>query len=94
MSRNIAYLNQNIELITGNDHVLGKFIQLFDNNLINETPEGEGLVFDYSESFGIEINTTGISNSYPLKTIINTYINDNLNESFIFNPLDINYNFN
>lgn len=59
MSRNTIYHDQRLVLVTGNDHILGEFIQLYDNDLISETPEGEGLIFDWSQGFGTSTNYTG-----------------------------------
>lgn len=40
--------------------MLGEFIQLYDMDMMNETPEGEGLVFEWSRGFGIETDFTGL----------------------------------
>jgi hypothetical protein len=40
----------------------------------NETPEGEGLVLDWSINSGFEINLTGIPNSQGLFGIIEAYV--------------------
>jgi hypothetical protein len=61
MSRKTIYHDERFSLVGGQDHALGVFLQLFDKEMEDETPEGEGLVLDWSELFGIEINFTGIS---------------------------------
>ena len=63
MSRTTVFKSNRIEIVMGEDHVLGQFIQMYDNDLSFETPEGEGLIFDWSRSFGLQTNLTGISNS-------------------------------
>jgi hypothetical protein len=79
MSRVTIYQDQRLTLVGGQDHMLGDFLQLFDKDMENETPEGEGLVFDWSRFFGTEINLTGISINTGKKPIeiINEYINEN-----------------
>lgn len=59
MSRISFYRNETKEVVVGEDHVLGKFIQVYDKEV--ETPEGEGLVLDFSVGYGIDINYTGMS---------------------------------
>ena len=76
MSRNVVYQDKRLELVAGNDHALGKFLQLFDRDMQNETPEGEGLVLDWSEFFGMESNYTGMPGTDPLQIAMN-YIEDN-----------------
>ena len=61
MSRRTIHRDERFHLVEGEDHVLGAFIQLFDNEMINETPEGEGLVLDWSKMFGMERNYTGVT---------------------------------
>jgi hypothetical protein len=77
MSRNITYQDQRLTVVTGVDQVLGNFIQLYDKDMQNETPEGEGLVFDWSQGFGIETNYTGIPNSMLPDKIVNQYVLEN-----------------
>ena len=75
MSRKTIYKDSRLILVGGHDHMLGGFLQLFDKELEWETPEGEGLVFDWSQGFGIEINLTGISNNFGTpKKICEEYI--------------------
>lgn len=57
MSRYTNYQDDKLTVVSGVDHILGKFIQLYDNEV--ETPEGEGIVLDWSEVFGIATNFTG-----------------------------------
>jgi hypothetical protein len=78
MSRHTLYQDDRLTLIGGVDHILGEFLQLYDKEMQNETPEGEGLVFDWSKDFGTERNFTGISDDAGKKPIeiINQYINE------------------
>lgn len=61
VSRNTLYKDNRFHLVTGEDHAIGSFVQLFDNEMINETPEGEGLVLDWDQMFGMETNYTGVT---------------------------------
>ena len=61
MSRNTLHRDKRFHLVEGEDHVLGSFIQLFDKDMQDETPEGEGLVLDWSKMFGMERNYTGVT---------------------------------
>lgn len=74
MSRQIAYHDSKLTVITGIDHVLGKFFQIFDKEMEKETPEG--LVFDWSEQFGFEINLTGIPNDRGYLKIVFDYVEE------------------
>lgn len=87
MSRITLYQDDRLTLVGGHDHMLGSFLQLFDKDLEHETPEGEGLVFDWSQGFGTEANYTGISINTGKKPveIIEQYINEvNENDNFKF----------
>jgi len=53
MSRIILHNGKRFTVVAGIDHVLKSFVQLYD-----KTPEGEGLIFDWSVTFGNEINKT------------------------------------
>ena len=75
MSRKTIYQDSRLTVVGGEDHMLGKFLQIFDKEMENETPEGEGLVFDWSERFGIERNFTGYIYDEPQK-VIDSYINE------------------
>ena len=74
MSRRTLFQNNRFTLVGGKDHALGNFLQLYDKELEHETPEGEGLIFDWSQGFGIEVNLTGESNKEPPLTIVKNYI--------------------
>jgi hypothetical protein len=75
MSRKITYHDNRLTVVKGNDHIVGKFIQMYDRNMENKTSEGEGLVFDWCEMFGIERNITGCIFDEPEK-IVESYINE------------------
>jgi hypothetical protein len=76
MSRVTIYRDKRFTVVTGVDHALGNFLQVFDRDMLDETPEGEGLVLDWSQFFGIEINRTGIPGNDPLE-ISKKYLEDN-----------------
>lgn len=76
MSRIVLYQNDNIEVITGFDPIVGEFYQIFDKDLCYETPEGEGLIFECSMANGITVNYTGINSSNNIQSIITGYLND------------------
>ena len=87
MSRITLYQDDRLTLIGGVDHMLGDFLQLYDKEMQDETPEGEGLVFDWSKGFGLDTNYTGI-NPNDINTIgelVEQYINEiNDNNNFLF----------
>jgi len=76
MSRVSIYRDSRLHVVGGDDHMLGRFIQLFDKEMESETPEGEGLVFDWSEGWGVERNYTGIPSKDP-EEVIAEYIIQN-----------------
>jgi hypothetical protein len=76
MSRITVYQDRRLTVVTGNDHALGKFHQIFDKDMENETPEGEGIVLDWSELFGFETNLTGYPTSLGVETMIYDYIKE------------------
>jgi hypothetical protein len=77
MSRQTVYHDNNITIIAGTDHAVGKFLQIFDKRMEADTPEGEGLVFDWSELFGLDVNYTGIPKDLPILDIVQKYIEEN-----------------
>jgi len=77
MSRRTFHQDGRLTAVEGVDHMLGSFLQLFDKELEHETPEGEGLVLDWSEGFGLETNLTGQPSVLPPMQIINNYIKEN-----------------
>jgi hypothetical protein len=76
MSRLTIYKDDRITVITGVDHAIGKFFQIFDKEMENETPEGEGVVYEWSELFGVETNYTGFPSTLEPQTIMDKYINE------------------
>jgi len=79
MSRITLYQDKRLTLIGGEDHMLGSFLQLYDKEKQDETPEGEGLIYDWSMFFGTETNYTGIpidTGKKPIE-IIREYIKEN-----------------
>ncbi len=91
MSRHTLYQDDRLTLIGGVDHMLGGFLQLYDKEMQNETPEGEGLVFDWSQGFGMETNYTGINvnDVNSIEEVIEQYINEINDDSnnFLFKNL-------
>jgi len=77
MSRITFYQDSRLTAVKGQDHMLGSFLQLYDKDLQNETPEGEGLVYDWNEFFGTEVNFTGEPNTLTPMNIVLTYIKAN-----------------
>ena len=75
MSRKTIYQDSRITVVEGVDHMLGKFLQIFDKEMEDETPEGEGLVLDWSEGFGFERNLTGYIYDDPQK-VVDAYIDE------------------
>jgi hypothetical protein len=76
MSRKVIHQDERLTVVSGIDHMLGAFYQIFDKEMQYETEEGEGLVYDWSQGFGTEVNLTGHPNSLPPLTIVNNYIED------------------
>lgn len=76
MSRKVIYQDERLTAVEGDDHVLGKFIQLYDIDKEEDTPEGEGIIFDWSEKFGVSINLTGYSKNIEPYTLIGFYIKE------------------
>jgi hypothetical protein len=78
MSRITLHQDKRFHLVTGEDHALGSFLQLFDKEWESESPNGEGLILDWSELFGIEINLTGYNgyNGDNAQDIAKKYLGD------------------
>jgi hypothetical protein len=70
MSRNTLHTDYRLTVVTGEDHMLGKFYQIYDKDMEQETGEGEGLVLEWSERFGCESNLTGIPNKPDVLEVI------------------------
>jgi hypothetical protein len=77
MSRKTMYSDSRLTVITGDDHALGLFYQVFDKQMVDETPEQEGLVLDWSQLFGFETNLTGLPKDLGVIGIIEAYLCDN-----------------
>ena len=72
MSRTTFYRDNRLVAVKGNDHMLGRFIQVYDKEMESVTPEGEGIVLDWSQGFGMERNLTGLpSELNPIMITIN-----------------------
>lgn len=77
MSRNTLHTDYRLTVIGGEDHMLGKFYQIYDRDMEQETPEGEGIVLDWSEGFGYNTNLTGISTKdKDVLEVISQYVLD------------------
>lgn len=85
MSRFTNYRDDRLTVVSGDDHLLGRFIQLYDNEV--ETPEGEGIVLDWSEGFGVTINFTGIPTSNSEIDVMHTveeYLKERVKNLIVF----------
>ena len=86
MSRITNYQDKRFTVVSGLDHMLGNFIQLYDKELEDETPEGEGLVLDWSEGFGISSNYTGSpvnNNAQDVMLVVGNYISERVHNIII-----------
>lgn len=77
MSRKLLYKDNRLVVEGGIDPSVGNFIQIFDNNFIEESDEGEGPVFDYDDMFGTSINYTGYSVTIGTYEIVCNYVKEN-----------------
>jgi len=60
MSRLTLHNGKRFTIVIGIDHILKSFVQLYDKLEENKTPEGEGLILDWSVAFGAEVNKNNI----------------------------------
>ena len=74
MSRKTIYQDDRFTVVGGDDHALGKFLQVFDKEAEYDSPDGEGLILDWSEGFGMETNLTGEPSSLGAPKIIDKLI--------------------
>jgi hypothetical protein len=74
MSRKTIHTDYRLTVIGGEDHLLGKFYQIYDRDMEQETSEGEGIVLDWSEGFGYDRNLTGIPNKPDVLELIAEYV--------------------
>jgi hypothetical protein len=63
MSRIVLHNGKRFTVIIGVDYILKSFAQLYDKYEKNNTPEGEGLVYDWSVAFGTEVNKINLKNT-------------------------------
>jgi len=75
MSRITLHQDNRFHLVTGEDHMLGSFLQLYDKDMESESPNGEGLILDWSQVFGFEVNLTGVIGSNALD-IVKKYLGE------------------
>ena len=81
MSRYTNYQDERFTVVSGVDHILGNFIQMYDKTMQEETPEGEGLILDWSQGFGVSTNYTGepIGNSErEVRSAVENYLKENV----------------
>ena len=90
MSRITIFYDNRLNVISGDDIALGKFYQIFDKEMKNETPDGEGLVFEWSEFFGIQINYTGQPNHLSPEEIVSNYINEHKTNIDVEDNIELN----
>lgn len=74
MSRITLHNGNRFTIVAGADHILKSFLQLYDKTKENETPEGEGLIFDWSVALGLEVNQANININKTNKTILDDLI--------------------
>lgn len=84
------YEDSRLTVVYGIDDFFGKFYQIFDKELQDETPEGEGLVLDYSEFIGYGINLTGISNNISPHDMIILYIRECTGNNVLIGKISLN----
>ena len=89
MSRIILYDNNNLQVVTGFDPMVGNFYQLFDKDLSYDTPDGEGLILEWSMANGLSVNYTDMKHSDNIQKIITNYMNNKFEDyttdfNFIF----------
>ena len=75
MSRITLHQDKRFHLVSGEDHMLGSFLQLYDKDMESESPNGEGLILDWSQVFGFEVNLTGVIGSNALD-IVKKYLGE------------------
>ena len=91
MSRITVYQDNQLEVVMGTDHTVGHFIQIYDSEMVNETPEGEGLIYDWSEMFDVQTNYTGIPSSTPPEVLVNEYLAEHVKEKdIVVMPISLN----
>lgn len=86
MSRYTNYQDERFTVVSGHDHILGKFIQVYDKDMEEETPDGEGLILDWSEGFGIGINYLGTpisNNEIEVMTKVGKYLTEHVDNLII-----------
>jgi len=60
MSRQTVYEDERLKVYKGSDPMVGDFIQVFDQVMIDETLDGTGLVLNISKVNGVTVNLTGL----------------------------------
>lgn len=63
MSREIININKNISIAYGNDHAIGKFLDIRDKRYAqsNKDEQGEGYLVEWCEMFKFAPNLIGIT---------------------------------
>ena len=84
MSRQTFYEDDRLTVVKGVDHMLGDFIQMYDNH-ITDDPSGEGIVLDWSKEYGYEANLTGLPKTEDPMEIVQQYIAEHGEEKNNFN---------
>lgn len=74
MKKKVIFENGQITVTVRVHPILGQIIQLIDESMIDRTPEGNGVMLDWDERYGVNINHTGISNKLPVSQILAQYI--------------------
>jgi len=74
MSRKTIYFDDRYSVVTGYDIAVGNFIQIYDNTMRDCTPEGEGLILDWSSYLKYETNNTTIPNHEDINAFLNAFM--------------------
>lgn len=81
MSRNVQPMNDNTTFIRGTDHVLGAFFDIQDKRFAKsgDDPQGEGFVFEWSQTMGITTNFINadveeVGNDERMLELVNEFI--------------------
>jgi hypothetical protein len=64
--RNTIYDDDRFTIITGEDHMCGHFIQIYDTEAEDDCPSGEGIILEWSSLFGYQTNNSDIANNLSI----------------------------
>ena len=85
MSRKVHNINQNISVAYGNDHALGKFIDIMDRRyaVSGKDEQGEGYLVEWCEAFKfsqnqIDITVEGLTDEATVIELCDKFIKEKL----------------